>query len=294
MGKRLLYIFVLLLSLLVSCRGKWLDEIQYTRIEMEEVVPFLINAHDQGLLISYFGEAYTNAYYKHPRYQVNFSDGDEIQFGVIHDVQNYNGSNGERRPCVHNMCVEWDGIKIYVSKGSIVDDGMELTFPYTNNIFHNFPIGSNEIRHIGRININDKSGFGAQIVSNTMQHEWGVITFDNSVTKIGAEAFSESQSSIILLPYRITEIGARAFYDCNRLKQMTLPAAVEIIGNEAFASCAELSEVYCKAQNPPLVGEMIFDKDKIFAIYVPAESVEAYKTAEGWSEYADSIVGYDF
>ena len=29
-------------------------------------------------------------------------------------------------------------------------------------------------------------------------------------------------------------------------------------------------------------------------IYVPAESVEAYKAAEGWSEYAAKIVGYNF
>ena len=30
------------------------------------------------------------------------------------------------------------------------------------------------------------------------------------------------------------------------------------------------------------------------AIYVPAESVEAYKAATNWSEYAADIVGYDF
>ena len=29
-------------------------------------------------------------------------------------------------------------------------------------------------------------------------------------------------------------------------------------------------------------------------IYVPMDSVEAYKSAEGWSIYADAIVGYDF
>ena len=29
-------------------------------------------------------------------------------------------------------------------------------------------------------------------------------------------------------------------------------------------------------------------------IYVPAESVEAYKAAKRWSDYADDIVGYDF
>ena len=29
-------------------------------------------------------------------------------------------------------------------------------------------------------------------------------------------------------------------------------------------------------------------------IYVPNESVEAYKAAYGWRDYADDIVGYDF
>jgi hypothetical protein len=29
-------------------------------------------------------------------------------------------------------------------------------------------------------------------------------------------------------------------------------------------------------------------------IYVPTESVEAYKSASGWSEYASDIVGYNF
>ena len=29
-------------------------------------------------------------------------------------------------------------------------------------------------------------------------------------------------------------------------------------------------------------------------IYVPTASVDAYKAAEGWSSYADAIVGYDF
>jgi hypothetical protein len=29
-------------------------------------------------------------------------------------------------------------------------------------------------------------------------------------------------------------------------------------------------------------------------IYVPAASVDAYKSASGWSAYASDIVGYDF
>ena len=29
-------------------------------------------------------------------------------------------------------------------------------------------------------------------------------------------------------------------------------------------------------------------------IYVPSNSVSAYKSASGWSDYASAIVGYDF
>ena len=32
----------------------------------------------------------------------------------------------------------------------------------------------------------------------------------------------------------------------------------------------------------------------IAAIYVPQASVEAYQSADGWSGYAEKIVGYNF
>ena len=36
------------------------------------------------------------------------------------------------------------------------------------------------------------------------------------------------------------------------------------------------------------------DNAKNRKIYVPRESVEAYKSAGGWKDYASAIVGYDF
>ena len=36
------------------------------------------------------------------------------------------------------------------------------------------------------------------------------------------------------------------------------------------------------------------DMQNIPIIYVPQESVDAYKTAEGWSAWADMITGYNF
>ena len=39
---------------------------------------------------------------------------------------------------------------------------------------------------------------------------------------------------------------------------------------------------------------MFYDNAFGRKIYVPMESVEAYKSTDGWSDYADAIVGYNF
>ena len=39
---------------------------------------------------------------------------------------------------------------------------------------------------------------------------------------------------------------------------------------------------------------MFYDNASGRKIYVPAASVEAYKSANYWSDYAADIVGYDF
>ena len=52
---------------------------------------------------------------------------------------------------------------------------------------------------------------------------------------------------------------------------------------------------FCKATTPPQIGRNLFyDMNNIPIIYVPQESVDAYKTAEGWSVWADMITGYNF
>ena len=46
---------------------------------------------------------------------------------------------------------------------------------------------------------------------------------------------------------------------------------------------------------PPILGTDILNGiSNDFTIYVPRNSVEEYKTANGWSQYADKIEGYDF
>ncbi|MBQ8271611.1 MAG: leucine-rich repeat protein [Tidjanibacter sp.] len=121
-------------------------------------------------------------------------------------------------------------------------------------------------------------------------------TIPDSVTSIGDMAFADCSSlTSITIPDSVTWIGNSAFWACTSLTSVTIGNGVTSIGDGAFASCFSLTSVYCKATTPPTGGsDMFYDNASGRKIYVPTESVEEYKAAEGWSEYRYSIVGYDF
>ena len=100
----------------------------------------------------------------------------------------------------------------------------------------------------------------------------------------------------LVIPFKEVEmIGGSAFSDCTSLTSVTIPETVFEIGGYAFDGCTSLTSVYCKPTTPPSGYWQMFDNNASGRkIYVPTESVNEYKAAEYWSEYADDIVGYDF
>ena len=140
--------------------------------------------------------------------------------------------------------------------------------------------------------------FGATYLSNVWDSETGkgVITFEGDVTKIGYEAFAYYDSlTSVTIPDSVTTIGGWAFAYCHSLTSVTIPDSVTTIGEAAFLYCTSLKTVYCKPTTPPAGGDSIFYANASgWKIYVPAGSVNAYKSATCWSAYAYAIVGYDF
>ena len=121
-------------------------------------------------------------------------------------------------------------------------------------------------------------------------------TIPDSVTTIGYKLFSGCSSlTSVTIPDSVTAIGYAAFAYCDRLTSVTIGDSVTLIGYDAFSYCSSLTSVYCKAITPP-AGDysMFYDNASGRKIYVPMESVEAYKSAYRWREYADDIVGYNF
>ena len=132
------------------------------------------------------------------------------------------------------------------------------------------------------------------------------IVIPEGVTSIEDEAFSGCSSlTSIVIPEGVTSICAHAFLCCRNLTSIVIPDGVVSIGYSngyaagnggTFYGCDNLSKIICLATIPPHFSGIIYgDEDPIpefvFSgiFYVPAASVEAYKAADGWSEYADRI-----
>ena len=78
--------------------------------------------------------------------------------------------------------------------------------------------------------------------------------------------------------YRVTAENTPVF---------TVPEKVKFINNYVFGYYK--NSVIMKPTTPPVIFSSTFDTSYTYPIYVPAESVDAYKAATNWSSLADRI-----
>ena len=97
------------------------------------------------------------------------------------------------------------------------------------------------------------------------------------------------------VPHGTTIIGGDAFYRNETLSEITLPEGIVEIQSAAFLWCNNLKSITLLATIPCAMGNSALSGSgtEIQTIYVPNDSVEAYKAAKGWSDYADIIIGID-
>ena len=70
------------------------------------------------------------------------------------------------------------------------------------------------------------------------------VEIPNSVTIIGAEAFSDCRSlTSVTIPDSVTSIGYAAFRDCHSLTDVVIPNSVTSIGVSAFSGCRSLTSI---------------------------------------------------
>ncbi len=118
------------------------------------------------------------------------------------------------------------------------------------------------------------------------------VTIGSSVKSIGEVAFDDCDSlESVIIPSSVSSIGYSAFGSCDGLISVTIPNSVTSIGSFAFGHCDRLTSVYCYATTPPKCDLAIFlDCNKKPKVYVPAESVKAYKKSSRWKDSGGKIV----
>jgi hypothetical protein len=72
------------------------------------------------------------------------------------------------------------------------------------------------------------------------------------------------------------------------LQIIRIPSGVTSISN-SFNKCAAVAEIYCSAATPPTLTDSFDSIPATAKIYVPKDSVDDYKAANGWKDHQDKI-----
>lgn len=143
------------------------------------------------------------------------------------------------------------------------------------------------------------------------------LTIPSGVTKIGYMAFGDCHFTALTLNEGLETIDKGAFNDCTEFSTLIIPNSVKTIGNLAFninnistlvigsgvtsigsgafgkpTGNTQYESITVLAVEPPVLEtSSVFPREGILTcpIYVPAQSVNAYKTAQYWSYYANNI-----
>ena len=116
------------------------------------------------------------------------------------------------------------------------------------------------------------------------------INIPSGVTSINGYVFNSCTGlTSVTIPDAVTTIDEYAFQFCSGLTSVTIPANVTSIGYRAFERCKGLTKITLKSATPPLLSFEVFGSTNNCPIYVPRNSVNAYKSSTSWSTYKSRI-----
>ncbi len=89
------------------------------------------------------------------------------------------------------------------------------------------------------------------------------------------------------IPEGVKVINPEVFSNCYILTDITIPATVTQIGDNLFAGGSPELSITSLSTTPPQISSLGISEEA--TIYVPKESVNAYKRAEGWAKHKKQI-----
>ena len=130
--------------------------------------------------------------------------------------------------------------------------------------------------------------FSAYAFSGSSSLNSVTIDYASNAT-LGYDQFKDLPITSLTIGSHPTSIPSGMFENCTKLTSLDIPSNISSIGSRAFASCSGLTSITVHSVTPPTLGNSVFENTNNCPIYVPPESVDAYKAASGWSSYASRI-----
>ena len=116
------------------------------------------------------------------------------------------------------------------------------------------------------------------------------INIPNDIKNIEASTFFGCSSlTSIVIPNSVTRILESAFEGCSSLFSIEIGESVTTIENRAFFGCYSINTIYCYPVAPPEILFLSTFENCKATVYVPCQTVDAYKAAYGWRIFADNI-----
>lgn len=162
-----------------------------------------------------------------------------------------------------------------------------INFPGNNS----FQVDKGAVIDWGDGTIQTVTGDPYETVSHTYSRENLYRIVISNLLSISNGAFSDCLGLLdFKLGSTVTNIGGAAFQGTS-LSSVTIPKTItqmELLN--IFAQCTNLKTVRVLSTTPLTVQPEIFENSPIEKIIVPKSAINAYKSASGWSTYADKIV----
>ena len=172
-----------------------------------------------------------------------------------------------------------------------------------SSVFYNCNISNidlNGVTLIGNYAFSYISGFTSITIPSSVttfgSNAFTSVSGLNSVTidyasnaTLGSSQFTGSSITSLTIGSNPTSIGQGMFQKCTKLTSLIIPSNISSINGYAFDGCSSLTSITVHSATPPTLGYEAFNNTNNCPIYVPPESVDAYKAASKWSSYASRI-----
>ena len=213
-----------------------------------------------------------------PNYEVECDGNSVLTTGDTKSVSNYDMLTAEIGSCVTEI---GDSALLYLTYLTSVTISNSVTRIGSNAFSSCYALTSIDIpsgvTSIGWSAFQDCSGLTS-------------ITIPSGVTRISQNVFNGCTSlSSCTLGNNITSIGNSAFQNCYALTSIDIPSGVTSIDSYAFRNCSGLTSITVRAETPPTLNLDALANTNNCPIYVPCDSVDAYKAAHNWSTHSSRI-----